>query len=109
MQQKAMAALICSLGVVLAACAPDSTASSEAYEDGVLYAGLNLNSRSDADTLLRRMRIVGEKRCGSESERMSLRERLRIRRCNDEFVERSVASIGHPNLTSRLAELSSGH
>jgi UrcA family protein len=82
----------------LALIATPALAADETALETVRYSDLNLNDRSDAMRMLRRLRQASRDICDDRSGRMSLSERVFRTKCVRETTGESVAQLGNDNV-----------
>jgi UrcA family protein len=94
-------AFVCAPALLFAANA-NAQAYDNRYEERVVQFGdLNLESRSGADTLIRRIQLASEVVCGDRPGPRPLSENTSVNNCETETTEYAVQEIGHPNVLYR--------
>ncbi len=98
---RTLLALVCAPALLFAANA-SAQAWDNRYEERVVHFGdLNLNSRSGADTLIRRIELASEAVCGDRTGPRPLRENASVNACETETTEYAIQDVGHPNVLYR--------
>ncbi|MBI3437698.1 MAG: UrcA family protein [Proteobacteria bacterium] len=67
----------------------------------VPYGDLNLDSRSGADTMLRRIDNASRYVCGDRTGPRPMQENGSVHACMHESMETAVNDLGHPNVSDR--------
>jgi UrcA family protein len=98
------------LGVIaafsLCAAAPafaqqDAASTTQLNARVVPYGDLNLDSRSGADTMLRRIDNASRYVCGDRTGPRTIQENGSVHGCVHESMETAVNDLDHPNVTNR--------
>jgi UrcA family protein len=104
---RAAAGLI-GLMVLGASAAPVSAARLFGPDEVVRYSDLDLNTTTGAETLYARLQLAAAHVCGP-SDSIELTQRTATRRCQNELVARSVASVRSPQLAAVYESHRSNH
>lgn len=97
-------ALVCVPALLISTAAPalaDNTWDRRYEERVVFFGDLNLESRSGADTLIRRIQQASDVVCGDRAGPRPINEQRDVRSCEAETTELAVREVGHPNVLYR--------
>lgn len=66
----------------------------------IRFGDLNLNNRAGAEVFLNRAKSAADRVCGDRLGRMPLHERMIIRECERDFLQRAVVLLDNANVST---------